>query len=249
MNGEFSQAAEAGYFGKMPVRGDFLSRDLPREFVEPWDDWVQLALQNSREQLSDKWLDFYLTSPVWRFVLAPGICGKTAWLGVLMPSVDSVGRYFPLTVASPLPQGTDIFGVLDSSQTWLNQVEELARSCLEEGFDLSLFEKEIKTLNHPPGENQHNGLDGIDAGNNRLLNAWRYAMSSPSLLTSNCTNLLQELLKRLLYTYSLWWTVGSVHVSPTFLLCQGLPPPEGYSAMLDGEWQQWGWEDTQVFEQ
>jgi type VI secretion system protein ImpM len=249
MNGELSKAAETGYFGKMPVRGDFLSRDLPREFVEPWDDWIQLALQNSREQLSDRWLDFYLTSPVWRFALAPAICGKTPWIGVLMPSVDSVGRYFPLTVAAPLEQGCDIFAVLDSSQAWLNKVEELARSCLEDGFDLDLFDKEIKSLNHPHGEHHHDGLVDIDQGNSRLLNAWRYAMSSPSLLTSNCTDLFQGMLKKLLYTYSIWWTVGSVHVSPTFLICQGLPPPEGYSAMLDGEWLQWGWEDVQVIKQ
>jgi len=52
-----SDGGVAGYFGKMPVRGDFLSRGLPREFVEPWDDWLQLALEHSHNQFADGWLE------------------------------------------------------------------------------------------------------------------------------------------------------------------------------------------------
>ena len=30
-----------GFFGKLPSHGDFLSRRLPRSFVDPWDSWLQ----------------------------------------------------------------------------------------------------------------------------------------------------------------------------------------------------------------
>ena len=30
--------------------------------------------------------------PIWRFVLLPGLIGSNGWAGVLMPSVDRVGR-------------------------------------------------------------------------------------------------------------------------------------------------------------
>src|SRR5512139_3843786 len=93
-----------GWYGKIPNLGDFASRRLPSRFIVAWDDWLQRALASSRAQLGGQWLDLYLTSPVWRFLLMPGVCGSAAWAGVLMPSVDRVGRYFPLTIALELPQ-------------------------------------------------------------------------------------------------------------------------------------------------
>jgi type VI secretion system protein ImpM len=40
-----------------------------------------------------------LGTPIWHFVLPGGQCGPGATLGVWMPSVDRVGRLFPLTLA------------------------------------------------------------------------------------------------------------------------------------------------------
>ena len=106
MPGEPLGAAKAGFYGKLPARGDFVSRRLPRSFVEPWDAWLQQGFASSRDHLGDGWLEAYLTSPIWRFVLAPGVCGPAGVAGVVMPSVDSVGRYFPLTIAQPTERAT-----------------------------------------------------------------------------------------------------------------------------------------------
>jgi type VI secretion system protein ImpM len=81
-----------GFFGKLPGNGDFVHRRLPRSFVDPWDRWIQRGVAASRTQMGETWLDTYLKSPMWRFVLAPGPCGTQGWMGVLMPSVDRVGR-------------------------------------------------------------------------------------------------------------------------------------------------------------
>src|SRR5262249_15426917 len=43
---------------------------------------------------------------------------------------------------------------------------------------------------------------------------------------------------------SLWWTAGSSDVSPTLLVCSGLPTPDAFGAFLDGRWEQWGWSGT-----
>lgn len=78
-----------GLFGKLPTRGDFVRRNLPRSFVEPWDAWLSaglIAVPNAH------W------GP-WRFHLAAGACGPDGAAGVLAPSQDSVGRRFPLTLA------------------------------------------------------------------------------------------------------------------------------------------------------
>ena len=83
----------AGFYGKLPGKGDFLTRNLPRQFVDVWDDWLQSGMNAAKQVLGDEWLQVYLTSPLWRFVLPPGICGESAWAGVMMPSMDRVGQY------------------------------------------------------------------------------------------------------------------------------------------------------------
>ena len=65
--------ALCGFFGKVPTHGDFISRRLPRSFLDPWDHWLQGAIATSRQQLGEGWLEVYLVSPLWRFCLSPGV--------------------------------------------------------------------------------------------------------------------------------------------------------------------------------
>ena len=83
----------------MPSLGDFFRIALPRSFCEPWDHWVQQVLTSSRATLGVRWDECYMSAPIWRFSLAAGLAGPQAVHGVLMPSVDRVGRAFPLTLA------------------------------------------------------------------------------------------------------------------------------------------------------
>jgi len=120
-----------GFTGKVPTRGDFVHAGLPRGFVDHWDDWLATAIAGSREIMGDAWLDAFLEAPVWRFALPPGLCGAQAAVGLIMPSVDKVGRYYPLTFAAladtaiPGPRG-------DSWTAWLNEAEALGRAALDE---------------------------------------------------------------------------------------------------------------------
>ena len=82
-----------GWYGKLPGLGDFAARRLDKAMVGVWDGWLQDGLQALRQQPG--WLDAYLQSPVWCFALGAGVLGPQRWLGVMMPSVDAVGRYFP----------------------------------------------------------------------------------------------------------------------------------------------------------
>ena len=91
-----------GWYGKIPYLGDFASRRLSQQFILEWDNWLQHSMTASRTMLGPDWLDTYLMSPIWRFVLLPGVIGESVWAGLLMPSVDKVGRHFPLTIAIPL---------------------------------------------------------------------------------------------------------------------------------------------------
>ena len=94
-----------GFYGKIPARGDFVRNGLPHAFVDPWDRWLQQGIAASRVELGDEWVPAWLEAPIWSFALGPGICGPDAVLGLWMPSVDRVGRHFPLTLAAIVPSG------------------------------------------------------------------------------------------------------------------------------------------------
>ena len=90
----------AGWFGKLRALGDFASRRLPPEFIDPWDEWLSEELVATRQALGEDWAEAWANAPTWRFALTAGVLGTGPWFGVLMPSVDRVGRQYPLTFAA-----------------------------------------------------------------------------------------------------------------------------------------------------
>jgi type VI secretion system protein ImpM len=118
-----------GFAGKIPARGDFVHAGLPRDFTDPWHDWQTVVIAGSRTLMGEAWLDAFLEAPVWRFVLPAGLCGPRAAVGLIMPSVDKVGRYFPLTLAALPDAGTPN---ADDWAGWLDAVETLGRLALDE---------------------------------------------------------------------------------------------------------------------
>lgn len=95
-----------GAFGKMPSLGDFFRFDLPPGFASAWDGWLSETLSQVRRSLGGRWQESYNSAPIWRFTLEAGLAGPNAVLGVLMPSVDRVGRAFPLTLVAPVNAGS-----------------------------------------------------------------------------------------------------------------------------------------------
>jgi type VI secretion system protein ImpM len=118
-----------GFAGKIPARGDFVHGGLPRDFTDPWHDWQSMVIAGSRTLMGEVWLDAFLEAPVWRFVLPPKLCGTRAAIGLIMPSVDKVGRYFPLTFSALFDEGPP-----DPADwhSWLDAVEDLGRLALDE---------------------------------------------------------------------------------------------------------------------
>jgi type VI secretion system protein ImpM len=128
-----------GWYGKLPSLGDFASRRLPPHFVEPWDAWLAQGLAAWRDSSPD-WLAAYLAAPSWCFVLGPEVLPPApgasrpgpAWAGVLMPSVDRVGRYFPLTIAGPV-QSLQGISTLRLAH-WLTQAAARAVDALQQDW-------------------------------------------------------------------------------------------------------------------
>ena len=145
--------ADCGFYGKIPSEGDFVSRRLPWEFTSAWDDWLQHGMLASREALGARWLELYLSAPVWRFQLAPGVCGPLGWRGVFFASVDRVGRYFPLTVAFPdapsaASPSPSLAALTADDESWL-AIEDAALAGLEPTLGVDAFDRLIEALAVP----------------------------------------------------------------------------------------------------
>ncbi|MGQ0565403.1 MAG: type VI secretion system-associated protein TagF [Gemmobacter sp.] len=142
--------ARFGAFGKMPSLGDFLRMDLAQGFIDPWDRWLQEGMLAARTALGEGWQDCYFSAPIWRFTLSPGLAGAAAIQGVMMMSVDRVGRQFPMTLASPLADGqAPVLAHLQAAAMFA-ALETLALDALEDGMTRDILQTRLAGVAMPP---------------------------------------------------------------------------------------------------
>lgn len=153
--------AVPGWYGKLPTLGDFASRRLDAAWISIWDTWLAEGLGALREN-DDGWLDAYLASPAWRFVLMPralpGDAGTRGCAGVLMASVDRVGRYFPLTLVAALDVVPRSTAQLDALLGWLARLEDIAVDAMQDDWSIDRLEQELAACPCPiEGEGEGDG--------------------------------------------------------------------------------------------
>jgi len=241
---------EIGLFGKLPTHGDFLRRRVPDAFVEAWDSWLQQSIAQSRTVLADRWLDAYLTSPVWRFALSADVCGPEPVAGVLAPSVDRVGRYFPLTLMWVAPPELSALELALRYQRWFELAEQLLIDTLAlqkidfDDFDRTVAELDVHLEPAPATRRWHaQDLPSLLAGQGA---AWRLPLPAASQWGDALLQLLGSHLGGIFNPLALWWTEGSAGIDPSGLMTRGLPPPQRFAAMLDGSWAASEWAEVAV---
>lgn len=139
-----------GAFGKIPALGDFLRVNLPAGFVQRWDSWLQSALVAARQALGPRWEACYMSAPIWRFSLPAGQAGDQGFSGILMPSVDRVGRQYPLTLAAPCPPGDAALRHFANTAVFA-RLEDIALDVLEHETGLADLQQALGgiALTHP----------------------------------------------------------------------------------------------------
>lgn len=239
-------AIDVGFYGKLPSHGDFLRRRVSDPFVGVWDGWLQECLAASRAELGERWLDIYLTSPAWRFACAPGACGAKAVLGVMVPSVDRVGRYFPLTLVAELPvDASPLVGSAMRAEPFFSAAEQLLIDTLESDvIDVDRFDAELVRLADRLESMPLAPALVLESAAAVLQNpaeGWQIPISSPGEIGTTFDQILSQHMADLYEPMVLWWTDGSARVQPSCLVGKGLPHPDSFSAMLDGSWQARRW--------
>jgi len=139
-----------GFFGKLPGQADFVGRGLAPEVQAAVDEWLAGCVQRLKTASPDEWLARYLDSPSWRFVwmadaTSAPLQGET-WAGVLLPSVDSVGRYFPLLLLASVPPDCELPTLLN----WLEALDALGAQALDEDWQPDAL---MASLPPPPASN------------------------------------------------------------------------------------------------
>ena len=247
-----SDAIEVGIYGKLPSHGDFLQRRVPPEFLMPWDDWLQAGIAASRSSLADQWADVYLTSPVWRFALSRSACGRAAVAGLMAPSVDRVGRFFPLTLMWRLPPQVPPIVYASVSATALAPAEQLLVDGLTaEALDFEHFDDQVSQLSPSveallqsaaqllDGED----LDQMSAGQSP---AWHVPTVGSGAVMSVFGAMLARALDVEYKPLTVWWTDGSAAIEPCCLVLRGMPSADSFVSLLDGSWDSGLWRSVRT---
>jgi type VI secretion system protein ImpM len=239
-----------GFYGKLPSHGDFLKRRVSDAFVEAWDAWLRECLTASRTALGPRWLEVYLTSPAWRFACAAGACGPAPVIGLLAPSVDQVGRYFPLTVVAEIPPDISMVTAasaprfFDSAERLV--IETLATERVDfDGFDggVSALEQDLSAIALPPDLVLDPAAAAVVTDTPQ---PWRLPLAASSDIGSAFEQLLSLQLEAKYRPLVMLWTDGSAVVEPSCILIKGLPRPELYTALLEGSWEDHHWRSVRA---
>jgi type VI secretion system protein ImpM len=207
-----------GVFGKLPSRRDYVQHGIEPRLLRLIDTWLQRAVAESRQALGEAWLDGYLVAPIWRFWLGAGVAGCPA-LGALMPSVDGVGRYFPLCALGafdasvPPPE-------FDDQDEWFAALEAILLAALSEGGSYELLLAACDRMPPPrfepaPGEKRSEVRD--------VFAELRQGCASDAYDQLTC-----------------WWVPSpeGTTTPPRAMIRRGMPLPVEYAAMVTLDRQQ-----------
>ncbi|MBV8796088.1 MAG: type VI secretion system-associated protein TagF [Hyphomicrobiales bacterium] len=219
----------AGLFGKLPAKRDFIGMNASRRFLEAWEPWLQAGVAMSKQMLGDAWIETYNRAPIWRYWLGADFCGE-AMIGAFMPSVDGVGRAFPLAVfvgeggaSLPPPE-------LEPNDAWFEAAEAVLLDALEPGATLELIAEKVAALPAPVLESritEHGDFEELGEGG-VLARDVGGEVSAAFLAARRFGR------RRAFASQTFWWTIGGEGFPSLALLEVGPPPATRFADMLTG---------------
>lgn len=111
-------------YGKLPAHGDFVTRGLSHAERDRLDGWLAASMAAASARAGDAFEERYDSAPPWRFVTG---AADTGCAGALVPSMDGVGRRFPLLLG--------VIGAGAAGERAAEGCEDLLYRAIGEGWD------------------------------------------------------------------------------------------------------------------
>lgn len=99
---------KVGGFGKIAGMGDFVRTPSPSDEMIAFEAWLTRAMETAESRGGNAFKEAFVNGRPFAFLWAGAIDKKQRGLlgGVVQPSVDAVGRRFPVVIGVPLPLAT-----------------------------------------------------------------------------------------------------------------------------------------------
>ncbi|CDS48405.1 Protein phosphatase ImpM [Polaromonas sp. CG9_12] len=220
--------ATPGWYGKLAMLGDFAHRRLPLGFINACDAWLSQGVAASRASLGSAWLDNYLTAPLWCFAWSPRIVDEQWWFGVLMPSVDAVGRYFPLVVAFSTEHAPTEPNALAQWAQWYDSAGACALQTLQGQATLDEFESALAAVGTPSTP-----VPADSAPPQAFTSELQFHLTQGAWPQGAATVVLRSFTARL-QGHSIWWVQGDSETPPLVTVMRGLPTANRFVALFQG---------------
>jgi type VI secretion system ImpM family protein len=107
--GPYSAPSQVVVFGKTPRMGDFLRVGSGGPAGETLEQWIEQGLAFAEAKRGRDWPAIYAAGATYAFIFRPPRASnvRDTLVGVIKPSVDAVGRRFPLVIYAPaLPRAS-----------------------------------------------------------------------------------------------------------------------------------------------
>ena len=223
----------AGLFGKLPAKRDFVAANAPRRFLEVWEPWLQAGVATSKQMLGANWTDAYNRAPIWRYWLGADFCGEPT-IGVFMPSVDGVGRSFPLAVFAGDGEWSLPPPELEPNDAWCEAAEAILLDALDPAATLEAIADRVASMPAPalqPPSSELAGFQELPEGG-VVVRDIDHKVSLAFLAARRFGH------RRAFASQSFWWTIGGEGFPPLALSYVGLPPSTRFVDLLTGVFAQ-----------
>lgn len=231
-----------GYYGKIPLRGDFVSGRIPTTFKHTWDDWAQqLVIANDELKIETSGPGLWYRLPVYRFYLSSMVAGDNAWVGLVLPSCDSVGRLFPFCFAKDIDANVNAPTAFELHQGYFVALEKLVEQLYAdelkfETLNDTLANIDAQHLIEPAtgcpvisrqSEEQSLSIRITDPASLSDSNFWKTATTA--LLSTSCSS------------HSVWTTSPISNSVEETLICESMPSTACCKSLFQGDFNHQHW--------
>lgn len=218
-----------GWYGKVPAVGDFAGRGLDGELLAALGDWCAAGMEVLSTRPDGEWRDAYMLSPVWFFVMTPGVWSRAGLVGCMAPSIDRIGRCSPLFVLRSIDKDGVDHAVPPRSR-WLWRVEEVVRQAVSAKTPVDQI---LPAILGPDADASYGGnLADKDASGSILMDLGIHDAESTietRFVWSELIGLFNERPRR-----SFWWAEPSPKQPPRQVIHNGMPDVDLFSLLMGG---------------